>query len=277
MASAHSSSSSSAETATPPPPPPLEVDGFVNSPTKRILRKPAGLFISSYVPTTAVVGLSVLATVPIAAFLPIYVGLGLGLLALAPTLVSLATRATGTNPSHNAVAQTIRRGRLTAQIDGDFVVFLIGLRPNAALPFNKNLLEAGKAFEAILLELDANPELGCLGSESYVAESPEGSRIFCVQYWRSAEHLAKYAASSSSEHRGPWMWLMKLGRESPELGFWHETFKVRAGEYEAIALRGACKWFPAQRKMATMMGRLGKGTGDAKAEWPEGYDREAGY
>ncbi|KAI9328114.1 hypothetical protein DFJ73DRAFT_862268 [Zopfochytrium polystomum] len=82
------------------------------------------------------------------------------------------------------------------------------------------------------------------------------------------------------------MWLMKLGRESPELGFWHETFKVRAGEYEAIAVN--CPPFhlfsargvqvvPAQRKMATMMGRLGKGTGDAKAEWPEGYDREAGY
>ncbi|KAI9346757.1 hypothetical protein DFJ73DRAFT_837437 [Zopfochytrium polystomum] len=87
----------------------------------------------------------------------------------------------------------------------------------------------------------------------------------CVQYWRSSEHLERYAAASGSAHHGPWKWLMKLGRESPELGFWHETFVVRDGDYESISVN--CPPFhlcnartaevvPAHRNMATMKGRL---------------------
>ncbi|KAI9324780.1 hypothetical protein DFJ73DRAFT_604781, partial [Zopfochytrium polystomum] len=127
-------------------------------------------------------------------------------------------------------------GRFAATLKGDFVVFLIGLRGNAALPLTPAFKQAGDAFAAILRELDARPELGCLGTEQYVGDSDTGSRFMCVQYWRSSEHLARYAAASGSAHHGPWKWLMKLGRESPELGFWHETFVVRDGDYESISV-----------------------------------------
>ncbi|KAI8800621.1 hypothetical protein BJ742DRAFT_841031 [Cladochytrium replicatum] len=253
-----------------------------NSANGQILRRSSNIMLTSYIPTTALIGVSILAT----AFLPRTVALVLGGLAFTPSVYSLFTRLTGTNPRHNAVTKTIRRGRFAATIKGDFVVFLIGIRPNAALPLSSNFAKAGEAFTAILKELNDNPELGCLGIEQYVGDSEGGSLIMSVQYWRSAEHLARYAASRSSEHHSPWLWLMKLGRESPELGFWHETFIVREGDYESISVN--CPPFhlcnartaevvPAQRNMATMKGRLGKGTGDAQTEWPEGFDREANY
>ena len=48
------------------------------------------------------------------------------------------------------------------------------------------------------------------------------------------EHLEAYARNPSAEHLPAWRDFNKQVRDNGDIGIWHETFKVRAGEYEAI-------------------------------------------
>ena len=79
----------------------------------------------------------------------------------------------------------------------------------------------------MLKELEKQPESGFMGSIA--------SGLTQVQYWRSFEHLEAYARSHDHEHWPAWVAFNKRMRESRgDVGIWHETYKVRAGEYEAI-------------------------------------------
>jgi hypothetical protein len=122
----------------------------------------------------------------------------------------------------------IRRGRFSAEIDGDFVVLLIGPRFNKPWLLPKILGDLGgrrRGMKAMLDELVAHPEKGLLG---YRMGFPT-----IVQYWRSFEHLEAFARDPGDLHRPTWL---EYFRRDPKgrTGFWHETFLVRAGEYEAI-------------------------------------------
>ena len=55
-------------------------------------------------------------------------------------------------------------GRMTAEMDGDFVVFLIGLRINRWWKVHK-WWPVAMAMPRMLRELAAHPESGCLASE----------------------------------------------------------------------------------------------------------------
>lgn len=119
-------------------------------------------------------------------------------------------------------------GRFSASIEGDFVVFLIGARINRwwKLP---TFLPIGRAMALMQQELLEQPELGCLHIENWV-----GRTSISVQYWRSFEHLEAYARSTDALHLPAWRDFNKKVRDSGSIGIWHETYKVRAGEYEAI-------------------------------------------
>jgi hypothetical protein len=122
----------------------------------------------------------------------------------------------------------IRRGRYSAEIDGDFVVLLIGPRFNKPWLFAKSLADLGgrrRGMRAMLDELVARPEKGLLG---YRMGFPT-----IVQYWRSFEHLEAFARDPEDLHRPTWL---EYFRRDPQgrTGFWHESYLVRAGEYEAI-------------------------------------------
>ena len=62
----------------------------------------------------------------------------------------------------------IRQGRWTAEIDGDFVVFLIGARINSKLQALRAFRDLGgsKGMRAMLEYLTAHPEKGLLGFET---------------------------------------------------------------------------------------------------------------
>jgi Domain of unknown function (DUF4188) len=123
----------------------------------------------------------------------------------------------------------IHPGRHSARIEGDFVVFLIGMRLNR--PWRvRHLPWFMKTMPAMLKELDAKPELGLLG---YQRAAMFGG-LAVVEYWRSFEHLERYARSSDGEHLPAWKEFNKRIRDSGDIGIWHETYKVRAGDYEAI-------------------------------------------
>jgi hypothetical protein len=122
----------------------------------------------------------------------------------------------------------IRRGRYAAEIDGDFVVFLIGPRYNKPWLLLKTLRDLGEprhGMKAMLDDLMAHPEKGLLG---YRLGLP-----VIVQYWRSFEHLEAFARDPGDLHRPTWLNFYRRNTDGRS-GIWHETYLVRAGEYEAI-------------------------------------------
>jgi Monooxygenase af470-like len=116
--------------------------------------------------------------------------------------------------------------RMMAEIDGDFVVFLIGMRINRWWKVHK-WRPVAMAMPRMVRELAAQPDLGCLHAELRMGVS--------IQYWRSFEHLETYARDASREHLPAWKSFNKrVQTSSGDVGIWHETFLVRAGEYETL-------------------------------------------
>jgi hypothetical protein len=118
--------------------------------------------------------------------------------------------------------------RVTAQIQGDFVVFLIGMRINRLWKPHKWLPNL-RAMPKMLKELDAAPaEQGFLGYTNLGVFS-------LVQYWRSFDHLEAYARARDQSHWPAWVEFNRLMKDSRgDVGIWHETYLIRAGEYENI-------------------------------------------
>jgi hypothetical protein len=123
----------------------------------------------------------------------------------------------------------VKQGRWMAEIDGDFVVFLIGARANS-FRLLRVLRDLGgrRGMPYMLKELSEQPEKGLLGYEM----STFGGLI--VQYWRSFEHLERFANDKDDVHSIAWRKYWKRVGKDTRAGIWHETYLVRAGEYEAI-------------------------------------------
>lgn len=124
------------------------------------------------------------------------------------------------------MASSINVGRFTAQIEGDFVVFLLGMRINRPLQIHK-WLPVALAFPKMLKELEQQPELGYLGGFS--------ARSVIVQYWRSFEHLEAYARNKTGHHLPAWKaFNQKVGYNTDVVGIWHETYLIKQGQYESV-------------------------------------------
>ncbi|KXK54753.1 MAG: hypothetical protein UZ05_CHB002000821 [Chlorobi bacterium OLB5] len=122
----------------------------------------------------------------------------------------------------------IIKGRKFANVQGDFVVFLIGMRVNNFWKIHK-WLPVAMAMPGMIKELYKNPEYGFLGERSWF-----GRISISVQYWRSFEHLEAYAKNKDLEHFPAWKAFNQKARQSGVVGVWHETYKVSAGSYENI-------------------------------------------
>ena len=123
----------------------------------------------------------------------------------------------------------IHTGRYIGSRDGDFVVFLIGMRVNKPWKL-REWWPVFMAMRPMVDELEAHPEMGMLGAHyGFMFGGPA-----LVQYWRSFEDLERFARSPDSEHLPAWKLFNQRVRDSGAVGIWHETYKVRAGEYETI-------------------------------------------
>jgi len=122
----------------------------------------------------------------------------------------------------------LRTGRWMARIDGDFVVFIIGARPQR-FHLLRSLRDLGgrRGMPYKLKKLSEDPEKGLLGYEIYGLGT-------IVQYWRSFEHLERFANDTADPHVAAWRNYWRRVGTSTRTGIWHETYLVRAGEYEAI-------------------------------------------
>lgn len=145
-------------------------------------------------------------------------------------------------------------GRYTARTDSDVTVFLIGMRLNKPWRVDR----WGPVFVAMprmIRNLVQHPEVGMLGFDSWF-----GRTTLMLSYWRSPEHLRRFAADPDAPHLEPWRRYMKVLGSSPDVGIWHETYVTHAGEREVIyanmPLLGLAK--------ATDHTRVGRGANTAK-------------
>lgn len=153
------------------------------------------------------------------------------------------------------------KGRNAAQIEGDFVVFLIGMRVNQILRPHK-WVPVARAMPRMLKELFRQPELGMLAAHSFVG----GRTVMVVQYWRSFDQLHAYAHARNLEHLPAWADFNRRVGGNGSVGIFHETYMVRAGEFESVyanmppfGLGLAGSLVPAVGRMQSARSRMGRG------------------
>ncbi len=122
----------------------------------------------------------------------------------------------------------IRKERIAARLDGEFVVFLIGMRINNPLMMHK-WWPVAAAMPRMLKELHSRPELGFLGAQMWFART-----MLVLQYWRSMEQLLAYATDKEAEHLPAWKAFNRSVGTNGSVGIWHETYAVSPGGYENI-------------------------------------------
>ncbi len=164
--------------------------------------------------------------------------------------------------------------RMTAEIEGDFVVFIIGMKINKLWKIHK-WLPVAMAMPKMIKELMANKESGLLGISNY------GVPPVMVQYWRSYEQLEKYSRNRDLTHFPEWVKFNKSVGSNGDVGIWHETYKISAGNYECIynnmplmGLAKATKAVPATGRKASSAARMGVRSDDVTPVDPEGNVKE---
>ena len=147
--------------------------------------------------------------------------------------------------------------RMTAQVEGEFVVFLIGMRINRLWKVHK-WLPVALAMPRMLRELQADPDSGLLGFQSWF-----GNPNIMVQYWRSFEHLERYAKDATHAHRPAWAMFNRTVESNGDVGIWHETYRVRPGDFECVynnmpmfGLAAATRSVPASGQRESARGRM---------------------
>ncbi len=153
----------------------------------------------------------------------------------------------------------IFNGRFAGQIEGDFVVFLIGMRVNRPAQVHK-WLPVARAMPRMLRELAQRPELGLLHAESWM----RGRTVMVLQYWRSFEQLHAYAHAKTMEHLPAWAEFNRKVGGNGSVGIFHETYAVGTGRYESVyanmprmGLARAGEMVPASGRMKDARSRMG--------------------
>jgi hypothetical protein len=109
--------------------------------------------------------------------------------------------------------------------------------------------------------LEANPDYGYLGGEAFSRNWFRES--INITYWRSYEHLERFARSKDDPHLEAWRRFNKEIASDGSFGIWHETYQVKAGGYECVygnmpvfGLARAATHVPMAGRKQTSRGRL---------------------
>lgn len=123
----------------------------------------------------------------------------------------------------------VRPERLCAEVEGEFVVFLIGMRVNRPWKVWR-WLPVAIAMPRMLMELEKRPELGLLNARTLFGFP----NVMVIQYWRSFEALEAYARSADARHLPAWHAFNRAIGSNGDVGIWHETYVIKPGAYENI-------------------------------------------
>jgi hypothetical protein len=150
--------------------------------------------------------------------------------------------------------------RVCAEIEGEVVIFMIGMRINRLWKIWKWLPVLG-AMPKMLRELAAHPELGLLHARGHFGLRNQ----MVLQYWRSAADLQNFARAADKTHMPAWLEFNKKIGTDGDVGIWHETYIVPPGQLESVyvnmpryGLGLAGTVFPAKGDRATAAKRLGR-------------------
>lgn len=163
------------------------------------------------------------------------------------------------------MVQHVQPGRFTATPATDTVtVFLIGMRVNRWW----KLAPTARTFVAMprmLAYLANDPDAGLLGFHSWF-----GRTTLLLSYWRSPEHLQRFAAERNAPHLQPWRRFMRQQSGTGDVGIWHETYQVPVDAQETVytdmppfGLAAATHVTAIGRGASTARQRLGRRRGSA--------------
>ena len=166
------------------------------------------------------------------------------------------------------------QGRMTADIEGDFVLFLIGMRIHKLWKVWK-WFPVFAAMPRMLRELGQKPELGLLGTKTFFSlRSP-----YLVQYWRSFEDLHAYSVDGDLAHLPAWKAFNKAVGTEGDVGIWHETYLIKADQLESVygnmppvGLGAAFGLKPATGRNRSAKGRLQRTDGKDQPDM-DGHDK----
>ena len=179
----------------------------------------------------------------------------------------MTTPTTPVNPAllqpdlQHPVPPGVAAEQVTVDPTASFVVFLIGMRVNKwwMLPA---IWVVVAAMTRMMNELARDPDAG-LSHEFY-----GGRTTLAVQYWRSLDHLQRYAHAKDRAHVPTWRkWLARTGVDGA-VGIWHETYVIGPGQHESVyhhmppfGLSRALPRVRAVGPLRTARGRLDVGAG----------------
>ncbi|MCZ1182374.1 DUF4188 domain-containing protein [Shouchella clausii] len=117
--------------------------------------------------------------------------------------------------------------RVSAPNDQDVVIFIVGMKIQQWW----NIKAWGPVFSAMppmLKELSSKKGTGFLHYEA----GWNGRNIVITQYWENIKSLHDFAHGKT--HMNAWTHFYKKAADSKGVGFFHETYVVKAGSYESI-------------------------------------------
>jgi hypothetical protein len=151
------------------------------------------------------------------------------------------------------------QGRWTARPDGEFVVFIIGMRINQWWMVHR-WLPLIRAMGGMIRELSARPELGFLGGKTWF-----GRTIVLIQYWKSFDDLESYAKARDLSHVPAWADFNRRIGNDGTVGIYHETYLIGPGQYENVfvnmpptLLGNSANLTEAKSDHASARGRMGR-------------------
>ncbi|PSQ19930.1 DUF4188 domain-containing protein [Halobacteriales archaeon QS_8_69_26] len=169
-------------------------------------------------------------------------------------------------------------GRYTAELDEEFVVFLIGMRINALWRVHE-WLPVFLAMPRMLREIRSRDRAGLLESRTTVS----WRGVTVIQYWEGFESLRAYAQDPEGEHHPAWVEYNTQVADSGGVGIWHETYRVRPGDHETVynnmprqGLAAAGITRAADGNLTSAAGRLGRTDGQDAPITPSGETAKAG-
>jgi hypothetical protein len=126
----------------------------------------------------------------------------------------------------------IKAGRYTANYGDDFVVLHIGMRINYLRRVTEwwPVIRASVAMTNEAMQLPNSPLL----ASNTVVSLTDWRVIFSVQHWRSFDELMTWANDTELQHKPAQKEFFRRTAYNGHVGVWHETYKVAAGEFEAI-------------------------------------------